>query len=340
MIVIAASPRFSTMCTCRGRKPEGRAGAELLGRLAEVQAARACGHEDDLVVQVVVPRRLARRDVAGEERRAGRAVVRPEEKLERARARRLLLVGRVQRDDELPLPHRGVQIRARPGRHHDELECVGRLERRALTREHESRAPGPERRGALAEREHAGARRHEQQRVELGVADRLGEPGRKRQSAQREHRVVERRDHPRDPRQGSGRRSTTSTPRTARRSGSADAPSPRSVAVACRFGELSQQPIFPHCRHMRRCTHRPSILTHSSHWSGASGSSVTAIESRWEHVGLTRPPALRGRAPDRAASGRGVRARPRRRSRQPCSSPSCDRPAPHARVPGPSRSPR
>ena len=67
---------FSTMCTSPRPQPERRARPELLGRLAEVQAARAFGHEDDLVVQVVVPRRLARRDEAGEERRARRAVVR------------------------------------------------------------------------------------------------------------------------------------------------------------------------------------------------------------------------------------------------------------------------
>ena len=127
MIVIAASPRFSTMCTCRGRSRKAEPAPSSSVASSRCRRPGPCGHEDDLVVQVVVPRRLARRDVAGEERRACRAVVRPEEELERARARRLLLLRDVQGDDELTLPHRRMQIGARPGRHHDELERVGRL---------------------------------------------------------------------------------------------------------------------------------------------------------------------------------------------------------------------
>ena len=65
MIVSSRSAlAFSTMCTSRGRSRNAEPGAELLGRLAEVQAARPVRHPDDLVVQVVVPRRSSRRDEA------------------------------------------------------------------------------------------------------------------------------------------------------------------------------------------------------------------------------------------------------------------------------------
>ena len=35
-------------------------------------------------------------------------------------------------------------------------------------------------------------------------------------------------------------------------------------AVACLFGESSQQPTWPQVRHMRRCSHRLPLLRHSS----------------------------------------------------------------------------
>src|SRR5437763_16403330 len=57
-------------------------------------------------------------------------------------------------------------------------------------------------------------------------------------------------------------------------------------AVACLFGELSQQPIFPQLWHMRRCTHQPPVFRHSSQPATSAGTSVTWISSRW--VQLTR----------------------------------------------------
>src|SRR5438874_8762127 len=60
--------------------------------------------------------------------------------------------------------------------------------------------------------------------------------------------------------------------------------------VACRFGDESQQPIFPHVMHMRRCTQPLPIFRHSSHPSMVSGSSVTSIWSRWLQIGLADMP--------------------------------------------------
>src|SRR6266536_4419564 len=51
-------------------------------------------------------------------------------------------------------------------------------------------------------------------------------------------------------------------------------------AVACLFGELSQQPMCPQVEHMRRCTHHPSICRHSSQPAISAGSAVTLISSR------------------------------------------------------------
>jgi hypothetical protein len=43
------------------------------------------------------------------------------------------------------------------------------------------------------------------------------------------------------------------------------------------LGELSQQSVEPQCWHVRRCTHRAPILTHSSHaWRAAVRTVVTA----------------------------------------------------------------
>ena len=92
------------------RDPEGGAVLERLDLVAEVVAARAAPDPDDLVVEVVVPRRLARRHVADEHRRARRAVVRAEEDLERAAAGRLARLDRVDRDDALARAHRRVQV--------------------------------------------------------------------------------------------------------------------------------------------------------------------------------------------------------------------------------------
>src|SRR5580765_4449289 len=51
-------------------------------------------------------------------------------------------------------------------------------------------------------------------------------------------------------------------------------------AVACLFGDWSQQPIFPQIWHMRRCTHQPPVLRHSSQPAISAGNSVTRISPR------------------------------------------------------------
>src|SRR5439155_20488713 len=50
-------------------------------------------------------------------------------------------------------------------------------------------------------------------------------------------------------------------------------------AVACRLGELSQQPTWPHDMHIRRCTHWPPMRRQSSQPSLLGRTS--AIWSRW-----------------------------------------------------------
>jgi len=57
-------------------------------------------------------------------------------------------------------------------------------------------------------------------------------------------------------------------------------------AVAWRFGDESQQPIFPQVMHMRRWTQGLPIFRHSSQPAIASGSFVTSIWSRWLQMGL------------------------------------------------------
>src|SRR5947209_15797254 len=64
-------------------------------------------------------------------------------------------------------------------------------------------------------------------------------------------------------------------------------------AVACLFGELSQQPIFPQLWHMRRCTHQPPVFRHSSQPAISAGTLVTWISSRC--VQLTSPVWRAGR---------------------------------------------
>src|SRR5437588_740115 len=62
-------------------------------------------------------------------------------------------------------------------------------------------------------------------------------------------------------------------------------PLSRPCAVACLFGDESQQPIFPHVMHMRRCTQPLPIFKHSSQPSIFSGSAVSSIWSRWLQIG-------------------------------------------------------
>jgi len=61
-------------------------------------------------------------------------------------------------------------------------------------------------------------------------------------------------------------------------------PLSRPCAVACLFGDESQQPIFPHVMHMRRWTQRLPIFRHSSQPSMRSGNAVTSIWSRWLQI--------------------------------------------------------
>src|SRR5437764_10840281 len=55
-------------------------------------------------------------------------------------------------------------------------------------------------------------------------------------------------------------------------------------AVACLFGDESQQPIFPHVMHIRRCTQPLPIFRHSSQPARCSGTVVTSIWSRWLQI--------------------------------------------------------
>src|SRR5712691_1496848 len=64
-------------------------------------------------------------------------------------------------------------------------------------------------------------------------------------------------------------------------------PVSRLCAVACRLGELSQQPMWPQLVHIRRCTHRPPIFRQSSQPEISAGSSVTTMVSRWEQSAIT-----------------------------------------------------
>ena len=68
-------------------------------------------------------------------------------------------------------------------------------------------------------------------------------------------------------------------------------PLSRACALACRLGEESQQPTWPHPRQIRRWHHWPPIARHSSHPAISSGSSVIPIVSRWvQWVALMREP--------------------------------------------------
>src|SRR2546426_9309504 len=58
--------------------------------------------------------------------------------------------------------------------------------------------------------------------------------------------------------------------------------------VAWRFGELSQQPTWPHVRQSRRCTQIESILRHSSQ-PNALGTTLR-IPAEWVHSSAIGPP--------------------------------------------------
>ena len=51
-------------------------------------------------------------------------------------------------------------------------------------------------------------------------------------------------------------------------------------AVACLFGELSQQPTSPQTMHSRRCTHQPPVRRHSEQPSVLDGVTFRSIVSR------------------------------------------------------------
>ena len=59
--------------------------------------------------------------------------------------------------------------------------------------------------------------------------------------------------------------------------------------VACLFGEESQQPIFPHVMHMRRCTQRRRSRV-SSQPAMCSGRSTISIRSVWVQTASPRKP--------------------------------------------------
>src|SRR6266567_9586058 len=56
-------------------------------------------------------------------------------------------------------------------------------------------------------------------------------------------------------------------------------PVAEACAVACCMGEVSQQPMCPHCAHRRRCTHQPPAASHSTQPSplGGTDGSIPAI---------------------------------------------------------------
>src|SRR4051794_2478130 len=67
----------------------------------------------------------------------------------------------------------------------------------------------------------------------------------------------------------------------------------RACAVACRLGDESQQPTWPHSRQIRRCSHLPPVRRQSSQPATSAGRRVTSIESRWVQaaaIGGTLPP--------------------------------------------------
>ena len=99
------------MCTSRGREAERRARVELAS--FEPRRSTPAGpfrNPHDLVVEVVVPGRPARREVADEERRPRRAVVRPEEHPEAPRSGRLRGARGVDADDDLARAERRVPV--------------------------------------------------------------------------------------------------------------------------------------------------------------------------------------------------------------------------------------
>src|SRR5690349_7450947 len=65
--------------------------------------------------------------------------------------------------------------------------------------------------------------------------------------------------------------------------------------VACRFGELSQQPTWPHDMHILRCTHWPPILRQSSQPS-LEGVTSAIASKRPQAYGMAAIPSL-GRVP-------------------------------------------
>src|SRR5215218_1276518 len=82
-------------------------------------------------------------------------------------------------------------------------------------------------------------------------------------------------------------------------------------AVAWRPGELSQQPMWPHVWHMRRCTQVVPAARHSSHPASGSGRSRRSIESRWVQAAMApcSHPAPAAAVPGVRAGDPRVRAR-------------------------------
>ena len=194
MIVISPWPSFSTMCTCRGRSLNAAPAPSGPASVLEVQSSRAFGDPDDLVVQVVVPRRLAGRDEAGEEGRPRRPVVRPEQELEGARPRRLLRVAVVERDGQRAGAHGCVEVGRRPDRRENRLELRRRRERRVLARENEPGAALANRYGLGAGREQPRAAGDVQEGVVLGLAELHTRAELECQRPQCERRALERAD--------------------------------------------------------------------------------------------------------------------------------------------------
>ena len=122
------------------------------------------------------------------------------------------------------------------------------------------------------------------------------------------------------------RRSSTSSPRRVRTTGSTGGCSAWKCAVACLLGDWSQHPTCPHCRHRRRCTHLPPMRRQSSQpvLLGVTSRMVW----RWEQGGSMTfdEPFLVGGCSDGAASvtaGRGPSHHPRARSSRSAATSAC-----------------
>ena len=179
------------MCTSRGCSRNADPGAERLHRLADVEAALAAEHPNDLVVEVVVPRRASGWDVPHEHRGAGRPVVRPVQHLEGARTGRLAGLDVLERDHRLQAAHRRVEVgRGAERRPHASESLRSRIQRAGAPRGEEARRPAGECRIVESSRSRVG----EDERVVKRVGEVERRPGLEAEGVERELGAALRRD--------------------------------------------------------------------------------------------------------------------------------------------------